>query len=100
MSNQFKERFSWDWCERIIKIIDVLSIQVVSSNTQYDVEGSTNEFTVYLRLDNPSSTPTKKRKAEDGTEVTEDPTINNEIYQKVGKLYKGVMRPIYVGQSS
>ena len=42
----------------------VPAIRLIPNENQYDVEGSTNEFTVHLNLGEPVSSATKKRKAE------------------------------------
>ena len=71
-------------------MIGLPAIRFIPKETQYDVEGSTNEFTVQLNLGDPptsSSTSSKKRKAEEEPDKdTEEP---NKIRQKVRKLCEG-----------
>ena len=68
MSNQLKDLCPQDRCERSLKMIGLPAIRFIPKEKQYDVEGSTNEFTVQLNLGDPptsSSTSSKKRKAEE-----------------------------------
>ena len=90
MSNQLKDIYPRDWCECSLKIIVVPTIQLIPKEIWYDVEGSTNKFTVSLHLDDPTlnSSSSKKRKAEDGSDVTTEEDYSNSIKQRIRKLYK------------
>ena len=76
-------------CERSLKTIGVPTIWFITSDTQYDVEGSKNEFTIYLYLNDQTSTYKKKRKIEEGPDNQEVERTYNKSHQKVCKLCKG-----------
>ena len=72
-------------------MIVILVIHFISSETRYAVEGFTNNFTVYLNLDDSTtSSSRKKRKAEEGPDAEEETEAkDNKIRQKIQKLCKG-----------
>ena len=91
MSNKLKDLCSRDRYERSLKMSDILAIHFILSETRYDIEGSTNDFTVYLNLNGSTTSSSKnKSKAGEGSDAEEDTKAkDSKIHQKVQKLCKG-----------